>query len=378
MKKILVLLALITAFSFTAHAEEIDSVSIILDGEAPEAGDEIELDFEVYAGGSGYYVTDYNYTLEEGTWNSGQKPQIWIELQASGGYEFRKKDKSYFEIEGMNAKFSRATGDLKDDPSYLMVYVTLAAIPKKTTFELDPPDDFYWEDYTAVWEKVDDATSYDVRLSCDGKTVTTVTTSELDYSFAKSMTKDGFYSFKLRAVHGTKKGEWSYDSNDLYVKPGEVYESTKSQSSGPQSSGGQSGQVGAFSSYWKQGADGVWHIYDRSGNLVTNCWLCDDAVAANGQSVWYLIDGGGNMISSGLVRDASGNYYSLETEHNGHFGMMRYQSGTYGNVRLELEPSHNGRYGAINNQDAISALSASYGVTDISAISARLVYTSKF
>ena len=56
-----------------------------------------------------------------------------------------------------------------------------------------------------------------------------------------------------------------------------------------------------FSDLWYQDSAGTWHAKDRSGNTLTNCWFCDDAVSGNGQNVWYLIDGSGNMISAGLV-----------------------------------------------------------------------------
>ena len=68
-------------------------------------------------------------------------------------------------------------------------------------------------------------------------------------------------------------------------------------------------EEGAYSEYWRQDAQGVWHIYDGNGVMVRNAWVCDDAVAANGQEVWYLIDPNGNMVTAGLLQDSLGNYY---------------------------------------------------------------------
>ena len=133
-----------------------------------------------------------------------------------------------------------------------------------------------------------------------------------------------------------------------------------------------------FSAYWFQDTDGSWKVKDGSGQIVKNCWLCDDAVTSNGQNVWYLLDANGNMVVSGLVKDSAGNYYSLETSHNGYYGMLRYQSGSYDGVTLSLESSHSGRFAAILNQEAIDSLSSKYGVTDISNISTSCVYTSTF
>ena len=133
-----------------------------------------------------------------------------------------------------------------------------------------------------------------------------------------------------------------------------------------------------FSEYWYQDNQGNWHIKDNNGNMVTNAWLCDDAVGSNGQDVWYLIDSNGNMISSGLVQDQTGNIYSLETNHNGYYGMLRYQSGAYDGVYLDLESSHGGSFAKIKNQDGISGLKGIYGLTQVNIDNSNCVYTSSF
>ncbi len=112
--------------------------------------------------------------------------------------------------------------------------------------------------------------------------------------------------------------------------------------------------------------------------MVTNAWLCDDAVGSNGQDVWYLIDSNGNMISSGLVQDQTGNIYSLETNHNGYYGMLRYQSGAYDGVYLDLESSHGGSFAKIKNQEGIDGLQSIYGLTQVNIDNSNCVYTSSF
>ncbi len=135
----------------------------------------------------------------------------------------------------------------------------------------------------------------------------------------------------------------------------------------------------SYSRFWQQSSDGSWYVEDNTGSRVTNAWLCDDAVPENGKDVWYLLDEWGNMITDGLVRDGTGNYYSLETEHNGYYGMLRYRSGNYGGVNLELENSHTGSFAAIKNADGVDALSRRYGLRDVSYINnSNIVYTSSF
>lgn len=133
-----------------------------------------------------------------------------------------------------------------------------------------------------------------------------------------------------------------------------------------------------FSQYWFQDELGKWKVKNGNGTVLTNAWLCDDAVAGNGQNVWYLLDASGNMVSAGLVQDATGNYYSLETNHDGYYGMLRYLSGTYDGVNLILESSHNGSFAKILNQDGINALTAKYGVTQVSISNVNCVYSSSF
>ena len=136
--------------------------------------------------------------------------------------------------------------------------------------------------------------------------------------------------------------------------------------------------AGTFSANWFQDTDGSWKIRNGSGAVVTNAWLCDDAVPANGKDVWYLLDANGNMITAGLVQDGTGNLYSLETEHNGYYGMLRYKSGEYGGIHLDLEESHGGAFAAIKNADGIEALKAKYGLTKVSIDNNNCVYTSSF
>lgn len=133
-----------------------------------------------------------------------------------------------------------------------------------------------------------------------------------------------------------------------------------------------------FSEYWFQDSQGNWKVRDNNGNTITNAWLCDDAVASNGQDIWYLIDSNGNMVSAGLVQDQTGNIYSLETSHNGYYGMLRYKSGAYDGVYLDLESSHMGSFANIKNQDGRSSLQAIYGLTQVNIDNSNCVYTSSF
>jgi len=138
-----------------------------------------------------------------------------------------------------------------------------------------------------------------------------------------------------------------------------------------------------FSSAWIKDKSGIWHVKNEQGSYAKSIWFCDDAVAANGKNVWYLIDPNGNMVSAGLVKDGSGNYFSLETNNNGYFGMMRNKSGYYNcngqNVYLQIDENHTGSYGAVKNADGIEKLRSIYGETSVANISnANILYSSSY
>jgi len=137
-----------------------------------------------------------------------------------------------------------------------------------------------------------------------------------------------------------------------------------------------------FSSFWKADAKGTWRIFRPGGQAVTSAWLCDDAVTENGKNVWYLIGTTGEMLSCGLVQDNTGNYYSLETTHNGFYGMLRYKNGFYScgseTLYITFDHNHNGSFGAITSPEALEELKRLYGVTRFPIGNENCIYTGTF
>ena len=133
-----------------------------------------------------------------------------------------------------------------------------------------------------------------------------------------------------------------------------------------------------YSSAWYQSGNN-WYIRGANGQMITNAWVCDNAVGPGNNNTWYLIDAGGNMVSAPLVQDGTGHYYSLETQHNGYYGMLRYNSGTYDGIYLNFSQNHDGSFGAITNQDGINALIARYGVYSVAHINNNnCIYTASY
>lgn len=119
------------------------------------------------------------------------------------------------------------------------------------------------------------------------------------YNFYPYMTKEGAYSFKVRAVAGTeaqmkygKKSDWE-QSDEIYVDKQHV-----SDGSGQNSQlGGNSGQVG-----WIQQGD-TWYYYYPDGTYQKDSWA-----KVNGK--WYLFDSEGRMLTG--WQNKGGYYYFMD------------------------------------------------------------------
>ena len=58
--------------------------------------------------------------------------------------------------------------------------------------------------------------------------------------------------------------------------------------------------------------------------------------------------------------------------------MLRYKSGAYDGVYLDLESSHGGSFAKIKNQEGVDGLQAIYGLTQVNIDNSNCVYTSSF
>lgn len=90
---------------------------------------------------------------------------------------------------------------------------------------LDTVTDTYWDeddDTVAMWEEVEDAYQYEVYLYLDDSKVASIKTKKTKYNFEKKLTKEGEYTFRVRALAKNKDkdfrdGAWSDYSDGLYI-----------------------------------------------------------------------------------------------------------------------------------------------------------------
>ena len=246
---------------------------------------------------------------------------------------------------------------------------------QRTVIDAAKITDAYWSGSTAKWDVYGDASKYKVTLYREnGAEVTSKTTTNRSVSFSSSFPRTDYYYFEV-CPYDSYLGQWGkwFSSETKYFN----VSNNPSPSPSPVNPSSPT-----FSQYWYADQYGVWRVRNRSGQVVANAWLCDDAIRQNGQDVWYLLTGDGAMIANGLVQDNTGNFYSIETEHNGYFGMLRTKDGYYNcngqQVYLSFNHQHNGSYGAITNSDGLQRLKSIYGVTYFGIGNENCVYTSRF
>lgn len=262
-------MALSASFPVLASDEKIDTVKLNFSyGNAPESGDEIG-DITVRAGSSGFEVDTAEYTNQEDQdkWTVGDVPEVKIELSAKDGYKFSYTSKSHFSLSGCNAEFKKAK--IYDDGAYIEVYAEL----KRVGGKLQGASNLEWQDTTAVWDEIDGAKSYDVKLLRDEKTVTTVSTTGTSFNFAGYFNREGDYTFRVRAIssYNSKTGEWSEDSSSLYIDEDEI------------------GNYGG-SGHWVQDGTGWWYSYD-TGGYPASCWKQINGAWYNFNSKGYILTG---------------------------------------------------------------------------------------
>ena len=200
---------------------------------------------------------------------------------------FSKSSVSLSGSDGTVTSVSRSSSDT------LIVYVTLDALDDDDSDHDLDVSGLEWDesDGTASWEESDDAKKYEVRLYRGSSAVTSVlTTTSTSYDFSSYITKNGYYTFKVRGVYNTSnKGSWE-ESDSWYVSSSEAQEiSSSGSSNGNTPSNTTSSGTGA----WLKDNTGWWYCNaDRS--YTTNGWQYID-------NLWYCFDENGYMKTGWIL-----------------------------------------------------------------------------
>lgn len=199
----------------------------------------------------------------------------------------------------------------------LMGVLAIAAV--FTSFakvRLSEPDDTFWEGTKATWSEVEGAYKYQIRLYREGSYVsgTEVETKKTSYSFKNKMTKEGYYSYRVRALAKGKDfsdSNWSEYSDEYLISADEAKrietanEAAKQQrlqsintggsgpGDGPKTAQNGQGTTGSSAAGWKQNDTGWWYV-NADNTTPKNQWQ-----EING--AWYYFSNDGYMATGWLT-----------------------------------------------------------------------------
>ena len=285
-------LAMMSAFpGYAASRKKITSVSVSIKADIEPETDFGQEIIEIESSSNRYSVDGYEILNEGFYWTEDMTPQIRITLTADDDYYFAsgfsKSSVSLSGSDGTVTSVSRSSSDT------LIVYVTLDALDDDDSDHDLDVSGLEWDesDGTASWEESDDAKKYEVRLYRGSSAVTSVlTTTSTSYDFSSYITKNGYYTFKVRGVYNTStKGSWE-ESDSWYVSSSEAQEiSSSGSSNGNTPSNTTSSGTGA----WLKDNTGWWYCNaDRS--YTTNGWQYID-------NLWYCFDENGYMKTGWIL-----------------------------------------------------------------------------
>ena len=286
-----------------------------------------------------YSVTETEVTNDNGNWKVGDQPRVEVTLEADSGYYFDAVGKSRLSLKGDKAEYSSYRRS--NENTEIVFVIRLAKLDGNLELE-----NVEWKDSstpTATWDDENGASKYQVRLYRGSSGIgDAVTVSSRTYNFSAGITREGEYTFKVRAVGSSKKGEW-YESEVLYISEDDVASIKKkaanlkndktSSGSGQKSSNSDSnGETvngkdgiytpvnanGAYGS-WQHDGKGWWFRYP-DGSYPKGGWLQVDGA-------WYCFDDAGYM-RTGWVRASDGNYYYCSTQAGSTQGALLYNQKT--------------------------------------------------
>lgn len=288
--------------------EKISDISLEIESliEAGKDGSDVNVTID---GDDGYNLEDVTVKNDDGEWISGDEPRVEITLEADSDYYFDAMSKSKVRLRGDKATY--VTSSRRDNKSTLVVTIKLGAL--EGGLEIEGVE---WEaddSPVAKWDEVSGARSYQVRLYRDDKSVgSAVSTTNEYYDFSGSLTKEGDYYFKVRAVDGnSKKGEW-YESDSIFVDD-DMAEDYKSGSHSTGNGTTNTPNTPLNEGVWKRNNVGWWYEYPN-GSYPTNGWLSI-------KNVWYCFDHLG-YLRLGWIQAGDGKWYYCDPREGSNQGAM--------------------------------------------------------
>lgn len=196
-------------------------------------------------------------------WEVGDIPRAKVYLYAKSDYYFSSTGSGTFSLTGDGSTYVSAKTE--DSKSTMVLTFKLDAL--EGDLEVEEAEWEEDEDGTAYWSETDGASYYQIRLYRNSSSVTSILeTTNTSYNFSSYFTKTGSYSFRVRAVNGSSKGEW-VESGSWYIDSDTLEEVTSG--SGSSSSGNGSWHQDGIG-WWYRNSDGTWPA--GSWKHINNIW----------------------------------------------------------------------------------------------------------
>ena len=351
-----------TAFAYSDRTKEIPNVRLTVKTGDLSAGDELSDDAESYVScpdNDYYYIDDAEWIDETDELKVGEEPRMRVFIEAKPKETYHDDYTTTYLFRGSytssnvrvtNGEFISAD---RRDSGYALE-VTLRVKPIKGDY--DAPDDAYWTGTrgTARWEAGDSDSGY-YDLICYRNSVSVKKLNRFkgnSYNFYPYMTKEGDYTFKVRAVApehiGSKVGkdsDWT-ESGPLTIGSDEVSDGS-GQTTADENGGSAAGSASLPSGNnypngtgnenvagwvqqdgytyfrypngeyvkdsWMQ-LDGKWYMFDAYGHMLTG-WQ------QNKYKIWFYMDPSNGAMKTGWLND-NGYWYFLNTTKDSFEGCM--------------------------------------------------------
>lgn len=174
---------------------------------------------------------------------------------------------------------------------------------------LEAPEEAGWSrltETTATWDKVEDATGYQLRLYYDDEYIQSVKVKATKADLSEYMTKEGWYYYEVRAVAENKSGvkkrpssEYTLSEDMLIDDLGDTDGRWKNYNEGKKYQKEDGTYVGTG---WYR-IRGEWYYFNESGYAV-NGWK-------QVGTTWYYMDQDG-IMQTGWLKDGDMTYYLKE------------------------------------------------------------------
>lgn len=303
----------------TFAAEKISNATISFTETFTEAGEIYNV--ELTENSKSFYIEDYSMSKDRDNWKPGKKVTFTVTLAAEDGYSFSKQKTTFKVNKGSLIPNQKVTTD--------RATLTVNYFPK---VQLEEPTNIYFEDeYIAVWDDVEYATAYEVRIKDteSNKTKTVKVTKEKidlsEYVTGDEMTfevracakdsDDAKYILASKWVQGDEELTSSEDNTVTGSFQGKYDNYRFKTSEGTYATGFQyingrwyyfdsANKNIAVQSTWKD-IDGKWYYFNEY------CVMQTGWIKVNGEQ--YYLQSDGIMKTGWLCDGPSGPWYYFDT-----------------------------------------------------------------